>query len=371
MSKRDKIRVGLVGANWGATHIAAWQSIPDVELAAICTASQSSAERVATAHGIPQAYGDSDLLLADDSIDIIDVTTRPSIREPIVFSALRAGRHVMQPLPFALNLDHGRQLRDLARASGRVAMIENLHPYSPAFRQGKAMIDSGEIGELRNVRCYIRTNMLLNVPEGFSYLWTIDPASGASTIRNFGSHALHVMKWMIGDVARISALLKINHPEVIRPDGPPVRTGTFDSSAVLLGFTNGVDGVLDISWSMHGMNDFSLDINGSKGRLAITAGGLGPRDPMVSFAGAGDGRARAIPIDPAFRAESTVEATDDTLEALAFWCQAGVAAVRREARAMPDFDDAYDIMQVVEAAYQANEEQRWVAIDEFRRELGP
>lgn len=363
-----KVRVGLVGANWGATHIAAWQSIPGVELAAVCTSSQMSAERVATAHGIPQAYGDPKELVANDTIDLIDVTTRPSIREPIIFSALEAGRHVIQPLPFALNLDHGRQLRDLARASGRVAMIENLHPYAPAYRQVKAMIDSGEIGELRNVRCYIRTNMLLDVPEGFTYLWTIDPASGASTIRNFGSHALHVMKWMIGDVERISTLLRISHPEVVRPDGPPVKTGTFDSSTALLSFTNGVDGVLDISWSMYGMNDFSLDINGSRGRVAITGEGLGPRAPQIVFTQAGKVPARPLPVDPAFRVGSTVEAKDDTLEALSFWCQAAAAAVRGEGPAMPNFDDAYEIMQVVEAGYKANEDQRWIHMEEFRQE---
>jgi predicted dehydrogenase len=54
-----RLRVGLVGANWGVTHVAAWQSLPDVELAAICTSSQRTADAAAQARGIPHAYGET------------------------------------------------------------------------------------------------------------------------------------------------------------------------------------------------------------------------------------------------------------------------------------------------------------------------
>ncbi len=364
----NRIRVGLVGANWGLTHIAAWQSIPGIELAAICTSRQESADRVAAEHGIPAAYGDAAAMLADTTLDLIDVTTRPSIRAPIALASLQAGRHLIQPLPFAMDLAQGRKLRDLARSGDRLAMVENLHLHSPAFRQAKAMIDQGEIGELRSVRAHVRTNILLDLPPGFAYLWTVDPSSGASALRNFGAHALHVLKWMIGDVDAVAAMLKINLPEVVRPDGPPVKTGTYDSGALLLAFANGVDGMLDVSWSMPGMNEIAIDIGGSKGRVIVKADGLGPRNPSLYFTNQARSAAQQIPIDPAFRAGSTVASQDDTLESLAFWCKAAAEAIASGDRsgAVPNFDTALEMMEIVEAAYQAHRERRWVRLADFR-----
>ncbi len=109
-------RVGIIGANWTLkVHGSAWQRFPGVEVAAVCTAHRETAEAAAREFGIPKAYWNVEEMCADPDIDIVDVGSRPSFRYDMVMTALKAGKHVYNALPFALNLDAAQSQRDLAR----------------------------------------------------------------------------------------------------------------------------------------------------------------------------------------------------------------------------------------------------------------
>src|SRR5205085_10087325 len=56
-----RLRVGLIGASprggWGAqSHLPALQALPDIELAAICTAHEETAREASQKFGVPLAY---------------------------------------------------------------------------------------------------------------------------------------------------------------------------------------------------------------------------------------------------------------------------------------------------------------------------
>ena len=76
----SNLNIGIVGANWGLTHVEAWRRLPGVEVVAICTGHRESAEAVARTNDIPHAFWDAERMIADPSIDVIDLTPRPSIR---------------------------------------------------------------------------------------------------------------------------------------------------------------------------------------------------------------------------------------------------------------------------------------------------
>ena len=59
----------------------------------------------------------SPLTLARDDIDVVDITTHPAERPPLIETALTAGKHVLSQKPFVLDLDVGRRLADLADAA--------------------------------------------------------------------------------------------------------------------------------------------------------------------------------------------------------------------------------------------------------------
>ena len=114
---QDKLRVGIISANWGVTaHLPAWRAVDGVAVVAICTAHEETARTAAAANGIDKPYWDFRAMAADPDIDLIDCGTRPDLREQMVAAALQAGKHVYNGVPFATGLEGARTLRP---SSGR------------------------------------------------------------------------------------------------------------------------------------------------------------------------------------------------------------------------------------------------------------
>jgi len=363
------MRVGVVGANWGLNHVAAWRSIPDVEVAAICTAHRETAEAVARDRAIPQAYWEIDALLADESLDVIDVTPRPSVRAPIALRVLAAGKHLLQPIPFALNLAQASELERAATTARVVANVEVLHRHTPEFLRAKALIDEGFLGELYTVRGEVSTGILLDRPAPYIYSWITEPASGASTLRNFGAHLLHVLTWLFGDVTEVAAEIGTSMHEQVFTDGSRTPNGTADTAFALLRFAGGARGSLHTSWCTPASDGFRIDAAGSKGRLVLTAGAgrLGPDNAALATGGAHDLHLAKVDVPERFRELArtlTGVAADARGYPLAAMCYRLAEAVRTGdvAQAKPDFHEAHRVMRIVETAYAAAEGRTWLPI---------
>jgi len=143
-----KVKVGIISANWSLkVHGSAWRLLPGVEVAAICTAHKETAEAAAQAFGIRKAYWDFEQMTADPELDIIDVGTRPSFRQPMVLSALRNGKHVYSALPFAANLAAAEQMCEEQLRHKRVGIVDAQFRLVPAAQHMKRLIDEGYIGK--------------------------------------------------------------------------------------------------------------------------------------------------------------------------------------------------------------------------------
>lgn len=120
----NRLRVGIVGANWGAYgHLPAWRLLPDeIEVSAICTSRQESADLAARQFGLSRAFSSYEAMAADPDIDIIDAGTRPLLREKIVAAALNNGKHVINQMPFASSFAVASDLEMLRRDRGVVGM---------------------------------------------------------------------------------------------------------------------------------------------------------------------------------------------------------------------------------------------------------
>lgn len=117
MSRR--LKVGVVGGGVGASHIAAFQELPDLyEVAAFCDINAEKAQAVGNKFGIGKVVTDYDALLALD-LDLIDVVTPPNLHVEQASKALRAGRDVVVEKPAASSLADLDRLAEVERASGR------------------------------------------------------------------------------------------------------------------------------------------------------------------------------------------------------------------------------------------------------------
>ena len=78
------LRVGLIGCGFFAeNHLAAWLSMDDVELTAVCDIDLEKARSAAERHSAGAFYGDAAEMLARERLDFVDIaTTMESARKP-------------------------------------------------------------------------------------------------------------------------------------------------------------------------------------------------------------------------------------------------------------------------------------------------
>jgi predicted dehydrogenase len=379
------LKVGIISANWSLkVHGAAWRRTPGIEVAAICTAHQETAEAAARAYDIPKAYWNHEEMSADPELDIIDIGTRPSFRLPMVMAALRNGKHVYDALPFAMSVADADAMRDLQRAQGVTGVVDAQFRWSPAAQQMKAMIDAGFIGRPLgfNAQLFLPLFVVDGLPYCYSawsgatdpYYWLADKTSGGSGWRNFATHALLFLTHLLGPVEEATGMLTTGVPEWFLPNGDVLRPETHDLGSATLRLANGAIGSLQTGWCMPDTEGWRIEVWGDRGRLLITDSSFGNGLSATLFAG--DGRpmpygeraCREVPIDDGYYAvpgSATATGTPQPFVAMDWMFGDMVRAIREGREGSPSFTEAAAVHRVVEAVEWASRERRWVRMDEM------
>lgn len=362
------MRVGVISGNWGMTaHLPAWRA-NDVEVAAVCTAHEDTARAAAERYGIERPYWDYRALIADPTLDVIDVGTRPDLRRDMVLSALARRKHVFAAANFAADIDAAREMRDAAREAGTVCMLDSTLAAIPAHRELARRLHAGEIGRPVSLSARLQISLFNGpAPIGAHWRWFGTARHGASAMRNLGTHALHCLIELVGPVAAVAAHEAFAQDEWRFPNGTTQRPEVADTAQLLLRLAGGTIATLDLGWANPARVGWHLQINGERGTLAAQAPGAWfPTSHTVTLLAGRD----AGPLEPqALQRSPPVElpagappqATD-----IARLLEEFVADVRGERRgAQPDFERAFDVERTLEAASRAIDARRWVEIEEI------
>lgn len=141
--------IGVVGAGAivRAGHLPAYRKA-GLKVAAIADLDEEAARRVAAEFGIEKAYGSAEQLIADPSVEIVDIAVTPHAQAEIVRAAIDAGKHLLCQKPFAEDLATASELVAAAAARGvRVAVNQQMR-WDQVVRCTKALLDGGWYGQL-------------------------------------------------------------------------------------------------------------------------------------------------------------------------------------------------------------------------------
>jgi len=148
------LRVALVGAgNIASHHLPAYRRFPDeVVLVAVCDVNEGAARKRAQEAGVEPVFADVAMLLREVDCDALDICATPDQHAPIVHAAIAAGKHVLVEKPFALTLADCRELVAAADRARVTLMVAQNQRFLPTHQAARAIIASGELGEIRAVR---------------------------------------------------------------------------------------------------------------------------------------------------------------------------------------------------------------------------
>ncbi|MCD9198400.1 Gfo/Idh/MocA family protein [Aeromicrobium wangtongii] len=187
------LRIGVLGA----ARIAESALIAPARLAghrvvAVGARDAGRARAFATRHGVERAYGSYDEVLADPEVDVVYNALVNSQHAPWNLRAVAAGKHVLSEKPFAANGAQARSVADAACGSDRIVMEAFHYAMHPMLRRIRAIVLSGELGDLRHVEATV----MIPAPADDDPRWRLDLAGGA--MMDLGCYGLHAFGQVAG-----------------------------------------------------------------------------------------------------------------------------------------------------------------------------
>jgi predicted dehydrogenase len=144
-----KPRIALIGAGGiAAAHLDAYRTA-GFDVAVICNRTLSKAEARRDEFFPDAKVTDNiDEVLADESLQVLDITPHPAERIALIKRALLAKKHVLSQKPFVLDLAVGEQLVQLAEDNGVKLAVNQNGRWAPHMAYMRLAVQAGLIGEL-------------------------------------------------------------------------------------------------------------------------------------------------------------------------------------------------------------------------------
>ncbi|MBW8871958.1 MAG: Gfo/Idh/MocA family oxidoreductase, partial [Leifsonia sp.] len=198
-----RLRVAIVGGGFMAEVHSRAARAARAELAGIVSSSPERSQAAAERLGIGRAYGSLDDLLADDTVDVVHVTTPNALHADQAAAVLAAGKDVICEKPLATTVADAERL--VADAEGRTATVPFVYRFHPMAREARARFASGQAGRVLSVNASYLQDWLLGSDDDN---WRVDSAQGGRSraFADIGSHLVDLVEFVSGDrVSRVSA----------------------------------------------------------------------------------------------------------------------------------------------------------------------
>jgi len=206
--ERDNlVKWGLIGAGDIARKrvAAALRDATASELVAVSRARPELAESFAKAFGARWWHPRWQELVVDPEIDAVYVATPVHLHAAQTIAAAEAGKHVLCEKPMAMDVAECDRMIAASRANGVRLGVAYYRHFYPAVRRIKALLASGEIGEL--VLAQVDAFERFNPAPNHERHWFVKRAeAGGGPMFDFGCHRLEVLISLFGRVRHATGL---------------------------------------------------------------------------------------------------------------------------------------------------------------------
>jgi predicted dehydrogenase len=139
--RRDRLRVGVIGAGWVAAnrHLPAYRRHRGAEVRAIFDPTPQRAAGLARRFGIPRHHHEIEPFLAQ-GLDIVSICSPPWAHAQQAVAALHAGAHVFCEKPMALTVADAESMVRAAGEAGRTICVSHNFLYSRAVMRAETLL---------------------------------------------------------------------------------------------------------------------------------------------------------------------------------------------------------------------------------------
>ena len=226
-------------------------------------------------------------MLADDSIDAVEILTPTHLHHDHVIAALEAGKHVSVQKPVANSVDDGLEMEAAAEKAGRTLRISECFVHYPPLELAKKLVADGAIGKPTSLRIRTlvgQTDSPFQAslrPEGYG--WRLDKRSAGGHLFDDMVHKYAMALWLLDqDITSVQAVVRR-------------RDLFFEPCAVIFEYEDPeVLGMMEVQYapnfymrsSYYGADEF-FEITGDEGQIWVTraTGEMLDLAPVMLFTG--------------------------------------------------------------------------------------
>jgi D-xylose 1-dehydrogenase (NADP+, D-xylono-1,5-lactone-forming) len=218
-------------------------------LQAVASGDPEKRRECAQAHPEASIYTSYEELLDDPEVEAVYIPLPNSLHKEWAFRAMRRGKHVLCEKPIALNAAECREMMEAAGANQVLLMEAFMYRYTDRVRQVKAIVDSGEIGDVRYIQSTFR--FLLNRPNTIK----MRPELGGGSLYDVGCYPVHFVGMITGQIPESCVSQSI------------VDNGVDLMFSAVMKYADGT--IATINCGFNAFNQMNSEIVGTKGRMEI------------------------------------------------------------------------------------------------------
>lgn len=252
-----------------------YDTMEGVEIVAGADIAPDGREQFEERFGGP-AYEDYETMLREhaSTLDAVTIVTPHTLHYEQAMACLENNLHVFLEKPLVTDIEDAHELVATAQRRDRVLVVGYQRHYHPVYSKIKDVIDSGQIGDVHTVSCYMGQNWIRKFPNA----WRTDPAlSGGGQLYDSGSHLIDTLLWTTGTTpVSVSAMMDYGEYSVDVNSSLALRLER-DGRPVTAGVTITADGVQDPNtyeglniWGTEGRVTYGQDV------LTVTPRGKSP-----------------------------------------------------------------------------------------------
>jgi predicted dehydrogenase len=327
-----RLRVALVGmGRIGRVHLGALSTAHATEVVGVFDLNQQLARERAEAANVARVFPSWDAVLNDPDVQCVGVLLPHDIHEQYAIEALEAGKHVVCEKPLAPTLAECDRMLAAATAAGRRLLPVHNRVFGPAVEKMREILQQDGIGEV-----FLAQTTGFEAPPTVQ-TWLATPRGGGGVLMSQAVHPMYVLRWLLGDVARVSCVFG---------DRKVVDMSAEDHAVVLLKFANGIAGEMTCTFGIaHGPLDHSITLHGRDGYLHMSGRRLHAIAPRLF----GDTEPREIPLP----------VTEFNAEFSKLW-EDYARGILDNAPTRQTGEDGKRAVEIVQAAYRSNASGRTV-----------
>ena len=209
----SELRFAMFGTGfWARYQLAGWSEIPGAKCVALYNRTRDKAEKLAMEFGIPSVYDNAEQLLANETLDFVDIVTDADTHARFALMGIKHKLPVICQKPMSTSLPTARQMVNAAQTAGVSLLIHENWRWQSPIRSLKSVLDSNRLGEL--VRARIDYANSFPVFDNQPFLKDLDQF----ILTDIGTHILDVSRFLFGEAKTLHCQTRRLHADIAGED---------------------------------------------------------------------------------------------------------------------------------------------------------